>query len=124
MRACVRGRVHVIVSQMPKMEHGVPLLRMPPPPPPPTTCHCHLPASTTTQYNWTALHLASYNGHAGVVGLLLGTPLMTEDCLNAKDKVSGGWWWGAVGAVVWAFGDGGAGAGGGGSGVGDEWVSG
>ena len=58
-----------------------------------------------------------------MVGLLLGTPLMTEDCFNAKADVSGGWWL-VVGAVVWAFGDGGAGAGGGGSGVGDEWVSG
>ena len=112
MRACVRGRVHVIVSHMPKMEHGVPLLRLPPLPPPSsgislfhhtTTYHCHLPATTTTQGNGTALHLASQRGHAGVVGLLLGTPLMTEDCLNAKDDVSGGWWWlvvGAVGAVV------------------------
>ena len=68
------------------------------PPPPPATRH-HLPATTTTQGNRTALHLASSNGHAGVVGLLLGNPLMTEDCFNAKDDVSGGWWWG-VGAVV------------------------
>ena len=82
---------------------------MPPLPPPApgshcstTTTRCHLPA-TTTQDNFTALHWASARGDAGVVGLLLGSHLMTEDCLNAKDDVSGGggWWW--VVAVVWAL---------------------
>ena len=100
--------INIFVSQTPKMEHGVPLLRLPPLPPPSsgislfhhtTTYHCHLPATTTTQDNRTALHWASLRGHAGVMGLLLGTPLMTEDCFNAKTSVSGGWWWG-VGAVV------------------------
>jgi uncharacterized membrane protein YhaH (DUF805 family) len=36
-----------------------------------------------------------------VVELLLGSPLMTADCFNAKGEVSsGGWWWVVV---VWAL---------------------
>ena len=93
--------ITIIVSQMPKMEHRVPLLRLPPlppqprdltVPPPPSPTTNHLPA-TTTQDNWTALILASRYGRTAVVELLLGSPLMTVDCFNAKANVSGGGGW-------------------------------